>query len=102
MQISGKIYKIFETRKVKDSFRKRDFVLETTDDSNFRQLIKFEFIQDKCDILDNFSEQEQVVVDFNIRGREWKNNKGEITYFVSLQAWKLTKEDSQQVEEDAF
>ncbi|HCA41727.1 MAG TPA: hypothetical protein DEP28_00585 [Bacteroidetes bacterium] len=91
MIIQGKIYKIFETQQIKDTFKKREFVLEYADNSQYPQLIKFEFTQDKCDELNGFNVGDEVEINFNIRGREWENPKREKVYFNTLQAWKMDK-----------
>lgn len=74
-----------------NGFRKRDLVIETME-GQYAQVIAFEVVQNNCDLLDNFAEGQQVRVDFNIRGREWTSPQGEVKYFNSLQAWRITKE----------
>lgn len=89
LKLKGKLYKIFETQSVSESFRKREFVLET--DENYPQLVKLELVQDKCDAISSYKEGDEVIVHFNVRGREWKNQKNELVYFTSLSAWRLEK-----------
>lgn len=84
---SGKIHQIGETQNLKDTFRKRDLVLEYYDHPTFRnypQYIKFEATQERCVILDQFRPGEEVLVEFGLRGREWVNPKGERVYFNTL------------------
>jgi hypothetical protein len=83
MEIEGTLFKKFETQKVKDSFQKREFVIEVQDGS-YPQRIKMELTQDKCQLLDNYNEGEKMKVSFNIRGSEWQGK-----YFVNLQAWRI-------------
>lgn len=86
----GRIIAIMELERVTDSFSKREFVIET--DDQYPQMIKFEFTQAKCDILDTARVGEDVVVCFNVRGRKWHNEKKGIDqYFNTLQAWRLEK-----------
>ena len=89
LKLKGKLYKIFETQSVSESFRKREFVLET--DENYPQLVKLELVQDKCDVISSYKEGDEVIVHFNVRGREWKNPKNELVYFTSLGAWRLER-----------
>lgn len=93
LSVQGRIYAIFDTQQIKDNFRKRDFVLQFTDNPNSNypreQFVKFELVQDRCDILDQYSSGDYVDVSFNLKGREWTNQKGEKVYFNSLQAWKI-------------
>ena len=48
-----------------------------------------EFIQDKCDLLNNFQVDQQVKISINLRGREWVNPQGETKYFNSIQGWRI-------------
>ncbi len=83
MELEGTIFKKFDTQKVKDSFQKREFVMEVSDGA-YPQRIKMELTQDKCQLLDSHQEGDKIKVSFNIRGSEWQGK-----YFVNLQAWKI-------------
>jgi len=96
MEIKAKIEKIFPTQQISGTFRKREFVVEYADNPQYPEAIKFECIQDKCDQLDQFAEGQQVTVSFNLKGRKWTDPKGEVKYFNSLQAWRITPESQQQ------
>ena len=50
-----------------------------------------QFVQDKCDLLNNFQVGENVKVDINLRGREWTNPQGETVYFNTIQGWRIGK-----------
>lgn len=95
MELKGKIVEIFDTQNVSSSFKKREFVVEYADNPSYPELISFQLIQDKCDILDNFKVNDEVVVAFNLKGRRWESPQGEIKYFNSLQAWRIQKESAQ-------
>ena len=73
-----------ETRGEKD-FKTRDFVLEVADEK-YPQLIKFQTVQDRTDILDHYGIDEPVTVYFELVGREW-NGK----YLTNLKCWKMTR-----------
>jgi len=92
LKVEGKLYKIFDTQEISASFKKREFVIET--DDKYPQLVKFELTQDNCDKISDFKEGEIITVHFNIRGREWTSPKNEVKYFVSLNAWRLEKEQA--------
>jgi hypothetical protein len=81
----GKIEKIFETEQKSASFQAREFVIEVSD-GQYPQMVKFQLVQDKCTLIDDYAEGDEVEVDFDLRGREW-NGK----YFTNLQAWKINK-----------
>src|SRR5690606_40493945 len=51
--------------------------------------ILVEFVQDKCDLLDNFGVGQPVKISINLRGREWVNPQGETKYFNSIQGWRI-------------
>jgi len=90
MEITGKIKKIDETKTFgSNGFRKRETVITT--DEQYPQMILIEFVQDKCDILDQYSVNDEVKISINIRGREWVNPEGEAKYFNSIQGWRIEK-----------
>ncbi len=99
MNIRGKIHAIFDTQQVSDTFKKREFVVEYAENPQYPEYLKFELIQDKCDILDKFKTGQEVEVYFNLKGREWTNPKGEKIYFNSLQAWRLEAHEGGQPDE---
>ena len=89
MDVKGKILEIFDTQDVTNTFRKREFILEYAENPQYPEFLKFELIQEKCDLLNNFSAGQEVNVFFNLKGRKWTDPKGGIKYFNSLQAWRL-------------
>ena len=54
MELQGRIYKIFQTVQISDTFKKREFVIETDENPQYPEFPKLEFIQDKCTLLDSF------------------------------------------------
>lgn len=82
-EATGKLKVKFDTQTFPSGFTKREFVL-TTGDENYPQDIKFELIKDKCSWLDNFEENQDVTVNFDIRGNEYKGK-----YYVNLNCWKI-------------
>lgn len=89
LTLTGRLHKIFDTNQISDSFKKRDFVIETED--QYPQMVKFELKQAKVDKIDPFKEGEQIKVSFNVSGREWINKENKTVYFVSLDAWRIEK-----------
>jgi len=87
-QATGRLHKIFDTEKKSDSFSARDFVIEI-EDGRFPQMIKFQLVQDKCALIDDYSEGDEINVEFDLRGREW-NDK----YFTNLNAWRIGSAES--------
>src|SRR4028119_1985907 len=89
MEVIGKIYLLGVEEKVSDKFTKRLLVIET--EEQYPQFISINFVQDKCDLLDPYSEGDQVKVSINLRGREWVNPQGETKFFNDIQGWKVQK-----------
>ncbi len=90
MEITGKIHEIGITESVSDKLNKRNLVLEYAENPQYPEYISFECINDKCNLLDNLSEGNQVTVHFNLRGRPWTNKQGVKQYFNSLHLWKVS------------
>ncbi|MEO0526705.1 MAG: DUF3127 domain-containing protein [Bacteroidota bacterium] len=88
MEVQGKIKMIGETKTFgNNGFRKREIVVTT--EEQYPQHILVEFVQDKCDLLNNYGEGQTVKISINIRGREWTNPQGETKYFNSIQGWRI-------------
>tara|TARA_Y100000592_G_scaffold63269_1_gene98657 strand:+ start:5189 stop:5566 length:378 start_codon:yes stop_codon:yes gene_type:complete len=85
--LEGSIIDIKNQEQVSASFTKREFVIETN--GQYPQFVKFELVQDKCDLIDAYNKGDQVKVSFNVRGRKWTNKDGKDVYFVSLNAWRI-------------
>ena len=83
MEVIGLLKVKFDTVRVSDRFQKREFVLSTETNTPYPQHVSFQVTQDKCSLLDNFSEGEEVKVQFNLRGREWNGPQG-VKYFNTL------------------
>jgi hypothetical protein len=82
LEITGRLIVKMPTQQIKESFKKREFVVETTE--QFPQKIKLELTQDKCDVLDTYKEGDILKVSFNLRGSVWQEK-----YYVNLQAWRI-------------
>lgn len=90
MDVTGSIVEIFDTVQITDTFKKREFVIEYVENPQYPELIKFELIQDKCGLLDRYQTGQQIKVEFNLRGRKWTDRQGQVKYFNTLQAWRLS------------
>ena len=82
-ELTGRLHKVFPTESKSDRFQARDFVVEISP-NGYTQYVKFQLTQDKCDIIENFNEGNDVKVSFDLRGREWQGK-----YFTNLNAWKV-------------
>ncbi len=88
MEATGKLHTIFGTKQVSERFAKREFVLELVD-GKFPQTVLFQLTGDRCASLDEFAVGDEVRVEFNLRGREWRSPQGEVKYFNSLDVWRI-------------
>ena len=89
MEIKGKVHEVSETVQVTESLKKRELILEYIENPQYPEYLKFEAIQDRCNLLDNVKVGDDVEVFFNLRGRPWTDKTGKKTYFNSLQLWKI-------------
>ena len=89
IECTGKLHTIFETKQVSERFSKREFVLEMSDNPKYVQTVLFQLTGDRCAQLDGMNVGDQVVVEFSLRGREWRSPSGETKYFNSLDVWKI-------------
>lgn len=81
-EIEGLLHKKFDTESKTESFQTREFVIKT--EETYPQFVKFQLTQDKCALMDGFTENEKIKVYFDLRGREWQEK-----FFTNLQAWKI-------------
>lgn len=82
-EVEGRLHKKFDTQSKTESFQAREFVIEI-DGGGYPQFIKFQLVQDRCALVDQYEEGDTIKVHFDLRGREW-NEK----YFTNLNAWRI-------------
>ena len=82
-EVEGKLHKVFPTEQKTDTFRAREFVIEI-EQGNYPQFIKFQLVQDRCDVIDEYKEGDMLKVYFDLRGRQWQDK-----FFTNLQAWRV-------------
>ncbi len=96
-EISGKLIEKFDTVQVSDRFKKREFVIEKTESNGgmeFTDHIKFQLTQDRCNLIDAINLNDEIKVNFNIRGNKWEKD-GKVSYFTNLDAWRIEKVTTQ-------
>ncbi len=93
MEFNGTIHKIFDAVQISATFKKREVVLEVintgSNGTDYPEYISFQFVQDKCDLLNDKKEGDAVQVLFNLKGRKWVSPQGETKYFNTLDAWQI-------------
>jgi len=92
-EIVGKLVEKYNVIQVSDRFKKREFVIESKESNNgmdFKDFIKFQLTQDKCNLIDSVQPNDEIKVSFNIRGNKWEK-EGKTNYFTNLDAWRVEK-----------
>ncbi|MFZ0281988.1 MAG: DUF3127 domain-containing protein [Bacteroidales bacterium] len=92
-EITGKVIDVSPVNQVSDKFRKREFVIEKKEAGGtavFIDYIKFQLIQDKCDLINESFLNEEVRIWFNLKGNRWERD-GKVSYFTNLDAWRVEK-----------
>jgi hypothetical protein len=95
-EITGKVVEVLPLIQVSEKFRKREFVIERKETGSgavFIDYIKFQLVQDKCEMINESYLHDEVKVYFNIRGNRWERD-GKVNYFTNLDAWKIERTTS--------
>lgn len=97
-ELQGTLIVKNDTQVISDRFKKREFVIEKKETSpngfEFVDTIKFQLVQDKVDLIENFQLGQNINVHFNIKGNKWEKG-GQVNYFVNLDAWKVEEAGTQ-------
>ena len=91
-ELTGKLIAINPTQQITATFKKREFVIEVEEENagrTFTDYIKFQMMQDKCDLLDSFVLGNQVTVKFSIKGNKYEKD-GNVNYFTNLNAYYIS------------
>ncbi len=94
-EITGKLVERYDTHVVNDRFRKREFVLEVTEEVNgnsFVNYAKMQLVQNKTEVIDRFELGDMLRVNFSIKGNRYERD-GKVSYFSNLDAWRVEKAD---------
>ena len=90
-EITGKLAVKYDTQQVKESFKKREFVMEIAEEINgnvYTNFANMQLVQGKCELLDRFNEGDLIKVNFNIKGNKWERD-GKVNYITNLDAWRI-------------
>ena len=91
-EFKGKLIEIGDTTQVSEKFKKREFVVEVENERNtdWNDFVKIQVVQDRCMLLDNFTTGDEVLVNYNLRGRKYERD-GEKRYFNSVECWRIER-----------
>lgn len=87
LKVQGRLSEVFPEEAKTDSFRSRNFVIET--EGQYPQFVQFQLVQDRCGIVDSHRIGDLITVHFDLRGKKW-NGK----YITNLNAWKIEGQNS--------
>ena len=90
MKVQGKVIKINDEQIISEKFKKREFVVKT--EGNYPEFLKLQVTQERCDLAEKLSINDNVVAYINLKGKEYTNKNGDVDYFVSIDCWKIDKE----------
>jgi hypothetical protein len=96
--VTGKLVAKYDTVQRTETFRTREFVIETSEDINGRIItnyIKFQSVQDRTSLIDRYAMGDLIKVHFNIKGSRWEKN-GQVNYITNLDAWRIESVNLQQ------
>jgi hypothetical protein len=93
-KVKGVLTKMFEAVQVTQDFKRRNIIVTTCSDMGRSEYISFELFQDHCKLADSFKEGDKIIVDYNLKGRKWKDAENVEKYFNTLQAWKIVADTS--------
>ena len=82
-ELTGTLKVLEDTQTFASGFSKREFVIEVPD-GKYPQMVKFETVRDKIDLLNSLSIGDELKVTFDVRGNEYNGR-----YYVNLNAWKV-------------
>lgn len=92
--LTGKVIEVSPIQQVSDKFRKREFIIEVAEQGSggreFIEYIKFQCVQERCDLINEDFINNHIRISFNIKGNKWEKD-GKVNYFTNLDAWKIDK-----------
>lgn len=101
LEVTGKLFMVFATQQVNDTFKKREFVIELSDMNpntgmTFTNYASFQLVQDKVSSIDAFNVGDEIKVSFSIRGNRWEKD-GNVRFITNLNAWRVERAGDNQV-----
>lgn len=95
-EIAGKLIEKYPIIQRTETFKTREFVIQTNEvvsGRNYANYIKFQLIQDRTALIENIPLESEVKVMFNLKGTKWSKN-GTDNYITNLDAWRISVNSS--------
>ena len=86
LKITGKVFKVMPQVVKSDKFTFRNLWL--THGDKYPQTIEIQFVNDKCSLLHNLSEGDDVTIGINLDGRVWNGQDGQ-KVFNTIKGWSI-------------
>lgn len=87
-EIKGTVVAIGEEVKFDSGFRKRDLIVDTSDNPEYPSPVPFTFKKDRCALIGPVKAGDKVTVKFLVGGRRWDGPNG-TKFFVDLTGWSV-------------
>ncbi len=97
-ELTGKLYKKYDTQQVTNNFKKREFVLEISEEINgniYTNYAKMQLVQNKCGLIDSAATGNMLTVSFNIKGTKYDRD-GKEGFITNLDVWKIEQANGNQ------
>lgn len=91
-ELKGNLHARWDAKEITDKFTTREFAIEMPDEK-YPQVIKFQLINDRCDLIENLKKGEEITVHFDIKGRV---HDGKV--YNNLVCWKIESENKEQAQ----
>ena len=91
LEVAGKLIQKYSTLQITEKFKKREFILELSEELNgniYMNYAKMQLVQNKCDLLDRFNVGDFVKVSFNIKGTKFMQD-GIEKFITNLDVWRI-------------
>ena len=84
-EIEGTLHKIYESENKSGKFVSREFVIQIPS-GNYPEYPKFQLVQDRVNLIDQYAEGDRIKVYIDLRGREWQGK-----FFTNLNCWRVER-----------
>lgn len=87
MEIKGTLHKKNDTQVVSEKFKKREFIIKVA--GQYPEYLNCQLVNDKCFLLDKISNNDELTIHVNLKGRLWTNKEGVEVAFNTIDVWKI-------------
>lgn len=92
-EVFGTLYLKKEVQQVSEKFSKLEFVVFIAENPSYPEKVLFVLTNGNTSKLDGIENGDEIVVKYNLKGREWTNPEGKVMFFNTLEAWFVAKKE---------